>query len=247
MAASKLSFGNTLPFLALFGPIVYVSNAMIELGRLEFFNAPSGFVQLTSFGFSSIIGNSLEILFILILNLLILFGTKYLRGWAQVGQYFLAISFTCGIAAYYSLTPIGWWGFGSVFACGLIYGMSRDLKSFKIKNEPLVSDSDASVDDWKDYADLSRRLIFISVTLLLLLGLFYKVGQHSAANQTSYWISGDEVIFGFYGDHALVGVRDDHVVGVTFKLKLIRELASGMTRLDVGPLVPASRWVKTLP
>jgi hypothetical protein len=249
MESLKISISQALPFLALFGPIVYVSNATIELGRLEYFNAPSGFVQLTSFGFSSMFYNSLEILIILAANILILFGAKYLHGNDRIGQFFLAFSFNCGIAAYYSLTPLGHWSFGAVFALGVIYGLARSLK-IKPATESATADDPGKGgdgDDWNSYVQ-NVKLIMLSVGVLLwTFILFVKVGMHSAAHQSSYWVSGDEVVIGFYGDHALVGSKSDRVVGQTFKLVATSDLKAGMTLLEVGPLVPASRWIKTLP
>ncbi|MCI3945530.1 hypothetical protein K0038_02572 [Pseudomonas syringae] len=249
MSAPKLSFGNALPFLALFGPIVYVSNATIELGRLDYFNAPSGFVQLTSFGFSSMFHNLIEIMVILAMNLLILFGAKYFQGSDRLGQIFLAFTFNCGIAAYFSLTPLGIWGFGAIFALGVIYGLARSPKIKLSTENASVGDvgNSSGIDDWKGYVRNVKLIVLFIVALLWTFILFVKVGMHSAANQSSYWVSGDEVVLGFYGDHALVGAKNDRVVGQTFKLVLTRDLKAGMTLLEVGPLVPASRWIKTRP
>ncbi|WP_146189212.1 hypothetical protein [Pseudomonas protegens] len=225
--------------VTLFGPFSYLLYAFYESGRLNYFAAPTDFMQLTSFGIMPVVETVHPGIILTGIVATLLGGMRH--GTAR-DKFVMA----CGVVGYVSGTV--WyisasgsyvrWTFGAIATlCGLI-ALSLPRHTPDIGNEEEVVPPVARPSAFKYTVSIYNGVIIVSAMFFFLMG-YVVAGQKKAETQEKYWMAGNKVVLAIYGEVMLLGELNGQLVGPVFEVVESKSLQSSLIFRKVGPLSPA--------
>jgi len=231
---------------ALLGPLAYILFAFHEMGRLNFFEAPIEFLQISSFGILPVILTVYPAIVITFIVLSIVSGIKVAAPRPKV--ILAALAFTIIALILFSLSMTSFWRWIFNICIGLGVFIALAVKEVKVEfgSEADRSDANPNRQFLMHLQTASRNIIFLCGASVFL-WCFWAVGKKDAATAEYYWVTGGDVVIGFYGDQVLLGERRGLEVGPKFRLVELKSLEGSLTRLRVGPLQAASMWKSSSP
>lgn len=233
--------GYALSSAAILGPLAYIFFAFHESGRLGYFGAPNDFMQISSFGVMPVIFGVYPAMFFTSLVVGMLYGLRYATPSHQVVLIAVATTLVSIGLFYLSLTPVwrlvfGVTGFIAFISAMLLNPTAADIGNESAKPEPLPEAAST-----RHFSLLKRyALIFSGIVIVPL--AFSQLGVKAAAAQEYYWVSGNEIVLGFYGDLALMGAVRGREVGPMFRFAELKSLETPLSWQRVGPLAAAPAW-----
>lgn len=228
---------------ALLGPLAYLLFAFHEMGRLNYFEAPTEFMQLSSFGILPVITTVYPAIFFTFLVVGLLSGVPIASSNQKIVLVIASCTYIAMVLFYLSLTAIWQWVFGVAIALGFIAMIAIPRHTPDYGNEKPDLAGDPQPAELRHYSFLKKCMIILS-GVVLVLPVFASLGKKEAVTQEHYWVLGNEVVMGFYGDLALIAERRNQEVGPRFRFVELKSMNSLMSFQRIGPLKPAPIWKK---
>lgn len=241
MPEGKTVVAYALSFAAFLGPVAFIFFGFHEMGRLGYFGAPNDFMQLSSFGVMPVVITVYPAMFITFLVVGILSGLRYASPSHQLVLVVVAFTYVSMVLLYLSLTPTWKWVFGVSTAIGVVAAVALKRNAVEIgneapKNKPLPEPVAVN------YLRKLQTYILVSSGAVFIPLFFSAAGVKVAATQEYYWVSGGEVVLGFYGDQALMGALNGDEVGPTFRFAELKSIPATLKLQRIGPLRSAPMW-----
>lgn len=226
---------------AILGPFSYGVLAIYEMGRLSYFNAPVEFIQLTSFGFSDVIGTVWPMLIPIIAVIALSMRITWMQGIHRV----YAVVNTVALVAILMIGVVtnSYWKLGWMVVAFAAAGFML------LKNMPLPPDIGNEIEpepgpqETRDqtFWRRARKAPFVAVAIMFLGWMIWAYGSKDSETQSYYWVTTDEVILGFYGDKALTSKLVESTVGRSFSIRDVKDLRE-ISYQKVGPLKASLLW-----
>ncbi|CRM61965.1 hypothetical protein [Pseudomonas sp. 35 E 8] len=230
---------------AVLGPLAYVLFAFYEMGRLIFFGAPIEFLQISSFGILPVVKTVYPAIMVTFLMVVIISGVQFASPRRKVILGAAAFTYGALILFNLSMTPMWRWIFGVFIFIGIFSALV--IKQFTIEfTNDLGQDDEKEQQFIKNFHATSRYIYYLCGAAFFLL-CFSAAGSKYASTNDYYWVTGDYVVLGFYGDQVLIGERHGFEVGPKFRVAELKSLEGSLMQLRVGPLKAASMWQSSLP
>ena len=226
---------------ALLGPLAYILFAFYEMGRLSFFGAPIEFLQISSFGILPVVLTVYPAMFVTFLIVALLSGVQFATPRRQIVLVAVAFTYVSMVFFSLSMTPLWRWIFGLSTALGIGVALIIKAHTPDFGNEVERVQADPQHASTRHFFAITRYIFVLSGAAVFLL-CFSAAGKKDAATTEYYWVTGSNVVIGFYGDHVLLGERRGLEVGPKFRVAELKSLEGSLTQLQVGPLKPASMW-----
>jgi len=241
MLDGKTAATYVLSAAALLGPLAYILFAFHELGRLSYFEAPTEFMQLSSFGILPVITTVYPAMFITFLVVGLVAGVPFARSNQKIVLVIAACTYIAMVLFYLSLTFVWECVFGIAMALGFIamIAIPRHTPDFGNEKPDLVGDPQPA--EVRHYSFLKKCVLILS-SVVVVVPIFAAWGKKEAVTQEHYWVLGSEVVMGFYGDLALMAERRDQELGPRFRFLELKSMKSSMSYQRIGPLKPAPAW-----
>ncbi|NWE18048.1 hypothetical protein [Pseudomonas sp. P7548] len=223
---------------ATLGPLAYILFAFYEMGRLNFFGAPVEFLQMSSFGIIPVVTTVYPAIVLTFVMISIVSGVHFATPRGKIILVAAAFTYAALIFFNLSMTPTWRWVFGIAAAVGGLAALG--VKKFEV----VVSDD---FDKSAQHLYQTSRYTYCLCGFIVFAMCFSAAGNKNAASDEYYWVTGDNVVLGFYGDQVLIGERRGSEVGPKFRVAELKSLEGSLTQLRVGPLRAASMWKSTSP
>lgn len=239
MPNGKVLATYLLSATALLGPLAYILFAFYEMGRLSFFGAPIEFLQISSFGILPVVLTVYPAIFVTFLVVGLLSGVRIATPSRQI--VLVAVAFIYASLVFFSLsiTTFWRWFFGVSTALGLIVALLVEQHTPDFGNEVDQGKADPQHASINHFYVICRYILLLAGAAFFL-WCFSLAGKKDAAITEYYWVTGSEVVIGFYGDHVLLGERRGAEVGPRFRVAELKSLKGSLMQLSVGPLKSAS-------
>jgi hypothetical protein len=228
---------------ALLGPLAFILFAFHEMGRLNYFEAPTEFMQLSSFGILPVITTVYPAMFTTFLVVGLLSGVPIASANQKIILIVAACTYGAMVLFYLSLTPTWQWVSGVAIGLGFIAMVLIPRHTPDVGNEKPVLPEDPQHPEIKHYSLLKKCVITLA-SVGFVLPMYSALGIKDAVTQEHYWVVGNEVVIGFYGDLALIGERSGYEVGPKFRFVELKSSKLSMSYQRIGPLKPAPVWKK---
>ncbi len=235
MPDGKSIVAYALSSAALLGPVAYILFAFHDRGRLSYFGAPDDFMQISSLGLLPVVEVVYPAMFFTMLIVGLLSGLRYASHSRQVVLVAVAWIYVSMVLMFLSSTSFWQWVFGGSMALGAITALMTKNTQADVGNE-LPKLEPMPVSDAEKHFALIYKCVLLCAGIAIAPMCFVKAGMKTAAAQEYYWVIGDQVILGFYGDLALMGGLSLNHVGPTFRFAELKSLEKNMTRQRIGPL-----------
>ncbi|AXI61612.1 hypothetical protein DLD99_14390 [Pseudomonas kribbensis] len=169
MLDGKAAATYLLSAAALLGPLAYILFAFHEMGRLEYFDAPIDFLQMSSFGILPVVTTVYPGILCTFLVVGLLSGVRFARGGQRQVLIIAACTYVSMILYYLSLTLI-WqlvFGIASVIGASAAIFMNRHMPD--IGNEEMDPEKDPQSKELKHYSTMKNfALIFAGAGVFVL-------------------------------------------------------------------------------
>lgn len=226
---------------AMLGPLAYIMFAFHEMGRLTYFGAPIDFLQISSFGIIPVVTTIYPGMLSTFMVLALWSGVHVSSPSQKIGLVACAISYVAGVFFYLSMSSLWMWVFGVIAAIGFLIIVFMRRHTPDLGNDEISVKGDPQHPSIRHYYVMRRYLmVFIGSAAFCVIYAF--AGEKDAATRDFYWVMGDEVVIGFYGDQALIGELRGSEVGPKFRLVGLKVLERPMTKLQIGPLTSSPMW-----
>ena len=226
---------------AMLGPLAYILFAFHEFGRLTYFGAPIDFLQISSFGIIPVVTTIYPGMLITFMVLALCSGVRFSSPSQQVALVACAITYAAGVFFYLSTSPLWMWLFGSTSFIGFLVVVFMKRHTPDLGNDAISFKGDPQHPSIKHYETI-RRYLFVFIGAAIFCFIYATAGEKDAATRDFYWVMGNDVVIGFYGDQALLGELRGSEVGPKFRLVGLKVLEGTMTKLQVGPLTASPLW-----
>jgi hypothetical protein len=237
----KTIIGYALSAAAILGPVAYICFAFIESGRLGYFGAPNEFMQLSVFGILPVIWAVYPPMFVTFLVLGILSGLRYATPSHKIVLVAVATLYVSMVLFYLSLTPTWQWVFAISGSISFVSAIFSSPTMADIGNEQARSEELPKAAAAKHFSFMKRYVLVLSGIVIIPMA-FIQSGVKAASTQEYYWVSGSEVVLGFYGDLALMGALSRQEVGPMFRFVELKSLSTPLAWQKIGPLAAAPAW-----